>query len=52
MRIIVTCVMKAVRESMNTRTNIGTMANGMIYTLRKLWRMKNDTTTGNIVISA
>ena len=25
---IVTCEMNAVRESINTRTNIGTMANG------------------------
>ena len=30
MSIVTTCVVKAVRESMNTRINIGPMANGMM----------------------
>ena len=49
--IIVTCDTKAVRESINTRTNIGAMANGRMYTLIKLWRIISDTTTGKSVMS-
>ena len=52
MRIIVACVMKAVRESIKTRTKIGAMANGMIYTLKKLCFMMSDTKIGNSVIIA
>ena len=37
--IMVKCAMKAVRESMNTRTKIGTMAKGRIYTWMNVLRM-------------
>ena len=51
-RIIVTWVMNAVRESINTLTKIGTMANGMIYTEKKLCFIISDTRIGKSVIIA
>ena len=44
--------MNAVRESINTRTNIGAMLNGMIYTEKKLCFITSDTRTGNSMMSA
>ena len=45
MSIVVTWAMKAVRESINTRMNIGTIANGMIYTWSTLWSTISDAAT-------
>ena len=46
MSIDTRCAMKAVRESINTRINMGPMAKGMIYTLSKLCSINRDTITG------
>src|SRR5574344_1276353 len=52
MSTMATCVMNAVRESINIRMNIGTMHNGIIYTLKRGCFIRNDTISGNIIISA
>ena len=50
MSTMVTCAMKAVLESMNTRMKMGAMENGSTYTLSRLCSIMSDTSTGNSVI--
>ena len=47
---ITTWARNAVRESINTLINIGAMANGRIYTLKRLCSIINDTRIGKMVI--
>ena len=51
-RIIVASAMNAVRESINTRMNIGTIANGTIYTCSTLCFTIIDAMIVNSTISA
>ena len=50
--IMMTCVMNAVRESIKTRMNMGTMAYGSIYTCTKVLRTKSAVSSTKSSISA